>query len=252
MSNGTGAASPVELACDYSFARPDPAAIAAAGYKAVIRYLSGGQDPGKDLSSSEAAALHDAGLGIGLVWETTAQQALTGANGGRADGAAMVAELERLGFPHGGLVLANIGDWAGLPDQVGTVHDYFYWMHQAALDYQFGGYGNAWIIEALVAQGAFAIWWQNAMTVNGISGSVVCQHASIYQRVKPTLTIEGVAAGQWDENVYGFATAPAWWMPAAAAPPAPVSPPPASAPVTLVSAELVAHYSDGSTRTFAA
>ena len=61
--------------CDFSYARPVPAAIKAAGYVGVWRYLSGGT-PGKDITFAEFESYLNTGLGVGLVWETSAQAAL--------------------------------------------------------------------------------------------------------------------------------------------------------------------------------
>jgi len=235
------------LAIDYAWARPDPAAIRAAGYTAVLRYLSA--DPTKNLSAAEAAALLEAGLGIGLIWETTAQRSQSGAEAGAADGEAAVAQARALGFPAGGLLLANLGDFAAAAADLAEIHDYYYAFRRVPrFVYQPGGYGTGWLIDQLVAAGAIGVWWQNAMDDQGVSGSVVSQHASIYQRVTPSRAIAGSQAADFDEDVYGFGPAePAWWLPAPVAPPPP-PPPPAPAPV-LVSAELVGTYSDGSTRT---
>lgn len=230
------------LAIDYAWARPDPAAIKAAGYDAVLRYLSA--DPTKNLTPGEAAALHAAGLGIGLIWETTAQAALGGGPAGAADGAQAVGEAQALGLPEGCLLIANLGDFAATADQLAAIHAYYYAFRRVpGFSYQPGGYATGYIIEQLVAAGAIGVWWQNAIDDQGVSGSVVADHASIYQRRTPTLTIAGTAPGDFDEDVWGFgpSPSPAWWMPS---PPPPPPPPP-----VLIGADLTARYSDGTTRT---
>lgn len=83
---------------DYSDARPSPAAMRAAGIVGVMRYLSGGHNL-KDLTAAEAKALHDAGLTIGLVWETSAHRMDGGAAAGAADAKAANAQADALGFP---------------------------------------------------------------------------------------------------------------------------------------------------------
>lgn len=79
------------LVVDYSWARPDLDAIKAAGALAVVRYLARKVDA-KLLQAGERDALHAAGLGIGLVWETTAARSGEGPAAGLAD----VADAERL------------------------------------------------------------------------------------------------------------------------------------------------------------
>ena len=82
---------------DYSFARPSPAALHDAGFRLAMRYISNGSK--KDLTASEARALHAAGLDIALVWETVAGRAGEGARAGTVDVQAAEAAADRLGYP---------------------------------------------------------------------------------------------------------------------------------------------------------
>jgi Domain of unknown function (DUF1906) len=207
------------LAIDYSYARPSPAAVKTAGYDAVIRYLSGGTE-GKDLTAAEADGLLAAGLGIGLVWETTADRALAGAAAGTADGTAAAKQAKALGYPAGAMLLANLGDFAATAAQVPVIHDYYRAFHSVpGFTWQAGGYATAYIIGQLHAEGAEGVWWQNAMDDSGTPGSLVSAFASLYQRVAPTKTIAGTAAGDYDEDVYGFGpAAPVFWAKPEAAP----------------------------------
>lgn len=213
------------LAADYAWQHPDPAAIRAAGYTAVLRYVSA--DPTKDLSATEAHGLHAAGLGVGLVYETTAQRALSSTAGGASDGAAMAARMRQLGCPAGTPALVNVGDWGVLPEQVATIQAYYAAWFSNMQEYQTGagGYGTSGIIHYLAASWPDHIWWENAINDLGFFGDQVNPSASIYQRVTPTRTIAG-ATGGYDENVYGFGPRPnlAWWGPTVLppAPPAPI------------------------------
>jgi hypothetical protein len=85
------------LGCDYSMARPGGAAIAAAGYRFVLRYLS--YQPEKNISPPELADLHSHGLYVGFVWETTGTSILGGAGTGAVEGAAARSILEECGVP---------------------------------------------------------------------------------------------------------------------------------------------------------
>lgn len=212
------------LAADYAWQHPDPAAIRAAGYTAVLRYVS--TDPSKDLTPAEATDLHAVSLKLGLIFETTAQRAYGSTIAGAADGAAMASRMRYLGCPVGTPALVNVGDWAVLPEQVPAIESYYaaYRDHLGAYQPGAGGYGTAGIIDYLAASYPGDIWWQNAIDDLGRLGSVVCPEASIYQRVRPTRTIAG-AIGDYDENVYGFGPRPnlAWWGPTAL-PPAPPAP----------------------------
>lgn len=213
------------LAVDYAWVHPDPGAIAADGYSAVIRYLS--TDPTKDISTAEASALHAAGLGVGVIWESTGQRALGSTVAGQADGAETAARLRTLGAPAGMPVLVNVGDWAVEPAQLGAITAYYFAFREQLAEYQpgAGGYGTGYVIKALAANWPSDIWWQNAIDNQGVPGSVVVDEASIYQRTRPTKPLAGVA-GSYDEDAYGFGrrASLSWWFTAPSAPPPP--PPP--------------------------
>lgn len=85
-------------AFDYSWARPSPQQMAAAGIKVVMRYLYG---PGKGIDRAELRALHDAGIGVGLNYEASAGNHLLGAAQGRVDGERARAFAAALGAPAG-------------------------------------------------------------------------------------------------------------------------------------------------------
>jgi hypothetical protein len=215
-----------ELAIDYAWQHPDPAAIRAAGYSAVLRYVS--TDPSKDLTPAEATDLGAAGLGVGLIYETTASRSLGSTVAGQEDGAAMRARLAYLGATPGTLALVNLGDFQVMPAQLGAIRAYYVAFASSLNEYAqgAGGYGTGWLIDQLAPTFGAGIWWQNAMDDQGQLGSVVSDHASIYQRVRPTRALTG-AAGEYDEDVYGFGPRPnlAWWHPGGAAP-APLPPSP--------------------------
>lgn len=83
---------------DYSWSRPDPAQLRAAGAQFVCRYLS--NDPGKNLTASEVKALVGAGIAVVCNWESTATRANDGGfTGGAADAAAALAQARACGIP---------------------------------------------------------------------------------------------------------------------------------------------------------
>ena len=187
--------------CDFSYARPAPAAIKAAGYVGVWRYLSGGT-AGKDITFAEFESYLKAGLGIGLVWETSAQAALGGAAQGTADGKAAVAQAASIGFPHGAPLLCNVGDFAATPAQISAIQAYYDAFAAEASAYQYGGYATGYIIDELVALGCKGIWWQNAENDNGSLGSALSINASVYQDVVETLPeIAGSPRSDYDQDV---------------------------------------------------
>jgi len=211
-----------QLAIDYAWQHPDPAAIRAAGYTAVLRYLS--NDATKDLTAAEAAQLGSVGLGVGVIWETMANRSLGSTVAGQQDGGDVRLRLNELRAPGGLPVLVALGDFQVQPYQLGAIKAYYAAYRATLGEYQpgAGGYGPGWLIDQLAAIWPDDIWWQNAIDDEGVSGSTVVAAASIYQRIRPTRALNA-AAGSYDEDVYGFGPRPllSWWQPGAAAPPSP-------------------------------
>lgn len=88
---------------DYSYGRPAPAEIHAAGDRFVVRYLSGDKGDGtyrsKDLTRQEYDSLRRANLDVALVFEIGGAGARGGYAQGVKDAKAVVAEIAHLGLP---------------------------------------------------------------------------------------------------------------------------------------------------------
>jgi len=81
---------------DYSYARPSMASITDYGANGVMRYL--GTDS-RCITVTERNSLQGAGLGIGLIWETTASRPLDGWNAGVNDAHSANREADAIGAP---------------------------------------------------------------------------------------------------------------------------------------------------------
>lgn len=77
---------------------PTPAQDKAAGIKFVLRYLSTAGNP-KNITKAELAALHGAGIKVGLVFETTGTSFLRGRAQGSADALLAQKQAAALGYP---------------------------------------------------------------------------------------------------------------------------------------------------------
>lgn len=84
---------------DYSWARPGGAALKAAGKTFVVRYLYGDGQGGKGLDAVEVTDLRAHGLAIAVVYESSANRALSGRAAGQADARAAQAQLAPVGLP---------------------------------------------------------------------------------------------------------------------------------------------------------
>lgn len=114
---------PGDIVLDYSYSRPDPAAMKAAGVKAVCRYLSA-KSNAKNLTASERDQLHAANLGILLVFEEAASSPLQGAATGVAHGAAARAMARALGYPESVPLIVAAQDMSLTQAQWPVVADY--------------------------------------------------------------------------------------------------------------------------------
>jgi hypothetical protein len=84
---------------DYSLGPPAPDKIKAAGFGYVMRYLPFSGSWRQDLTPQEFRGLVDAGIGVGLIWETTAGRAGEGYAAGTRDAElADVAAWKATGF----------------------------------------------------------------------------------------------------------------------------------------------------------
>ncbi len=198
-----------QLACDYSDARPSPAAIKAAGYIAVLRYLS--PFPQKNLSPAERDALFAAGLGILLVWESTANRATADQAAGAQDAAWANNMADTLGYPADCPIFYAVDTDVQWPQ----VAPYFEGARSVARR-PVKVYGSAAICGGAATAGYGADQWQTCAW----SGTTISQNAAIYQRLGPTLTIPN-EQGQYDEDV--ILKPVALW--AQSSPPFPPSPP---------------------------
>lgn len=143
---------------DYSWARPAPAAIKAAGYGGVIRYIS--YEPSKNLSRAERDALWAQGLSIGLVWETTAQAPLQGRAKGVEHAREANAQAQAHGWPSGKALIYAV-DFDPTPSQYPAVADYF----RGALSVggrPVGVYGPDQVLDYLAEHVGLACYWQCA------------------------------------------------------------------------------------------
>lgn len=160
------------LLVDYAWAKPTPAAIKAAGYSGAMRYLS--PDPSKNLTASERDGLLNAGLGIGLVWESIASRAGQGSKAGAQDAVAAEAQAKALGLPANVPIFYAV-DFDASP---GIVAPYFAGVTSVATR-PVGVYGSLRVVE-----GTNVPWkWQAAAW----SAGKVSSQAHLYQRLTATV-----------------------------------------------------------------
>jgi hypothetical protein len=206
------------LLLDYSVARPDPAAIKAAGYSGVVRYLAP-DNPlthAKLLLPAERDALLEAGLTITLVWEYTAGRAAAGYQAGVDDAKAAEAQADALGYPKSCPIFYAV-DFGTSPS---VVTPYFQGIASVATR-PVGVYGSLQVIEGVLNSGYATVAWQTC----GWSGLAVSSRASLYQRLHPTVT-SPLAGTDEDVLIHPF---PVWAGTSAA--PVVANPHPVASPI---------------------
>lgn len=143
---------------DEAWAKADPAAAYAAGYRFVVGYVS--QDTtGKNLSSTDVAALHSAGLDVGLVYEFATSAALGGAVRGRSDAWVAVDHAKTLGAPAGTCLYFAI-DFNVTASQLDTALAYLQGAESVvrAAGYRIGVYGGYSLCAYLVGRWSGLLW----------------------------------------------------------------------------------------------
>lgn len=144
---------------DYSWARPGGAAITAAGFDFVMRYVPYPGDGSKGLTVEEIADLRSNGLGIGLVFENTAGRALDGYAAGRADAQQYTRSMLALGYPVDLPCFFAI-DFDAQPDQYEQIGDYFSGAIVVLGIKRVGAYGHDRILDFLWGNGLIKWAWQ--------------------------------------------------------------------------------------------
>ncbi|MFK3738901.1 DUF1906 domain-containing protein [Massilia sp. TN1-12] len=151
-------------------------ALARQGYDFVLRYYS--HNAAKNLSLGEARALAEAGLRIGVVWETAGTRAsFFNRSQGLADGAAaFLMAREVIGQPYGSAIYFAVDYDPTQADIDGAISNYFtgvraalYVAAEGQPSYRVGVYGSGLCCGTLVERGMASLSWLSQST--GYAGS---------------------------------------------------------------------------------
>lgn len=150
---------------DYSFARPSPTGLAAAGKKFAVRYVGPGTD-GKHLHADELAALRAAGLDVVANAEGSAG-GFTGATAGRDWATSADAACRALGMPADRPIYFSVDFDAGSADWPGI--DAALRAAAAVIGAaRVGVYGSYATVAHCRAAGTAAWFWQTYAWSNGL------------------------------------------------------------------------------------
>lgn len=151
---------------DFSWARPGGAAIKAAGFGFVLRYVPYPGDGGKGLVDAEIADYRANGLGIGLVFESTAQRPLDGHDAGVIDGLSSGMASAAFGFPAGRPVYFAC-DFDAQPAQFPAIDQYLTGVASVLGHDRVGIYGSYALLAHCQTAGTAAWFWQTTAWSGG-------------------------------------------------------------------------------------
>lgn len=211
---------------DYAWQHPDPAAIAAAGYRFACRYLS--RDVSKNLTLSEAKALAAHRIWVVANWEYGAQDMLRGYAGGVADATLALAQATVAGMPKGRPIYFS-ADWDVTPAQESAVTAYLKGAASVLGPAAVGEYAGFYPVRIARDNGTAAWTWQTfgwsggqwdprdtvrqtgSTTVGGVSVDVnqamVMDYGQWQPGVVPAVPPAPRAATQ-EDNVYLISVSP--------------------------------------------
>ncbi|GAB2644796.1 hypothetical protein GCM10027088_21980 [Nocardia goodfellowii] len=204
MTMASAAVSPQRLGLDYAGGRPGGAAIRAAGFDFVVRYLSSGGPslPGKLLTPAEADDLRAHGISIVSNWETTADRMLDGYDAGALDAELGLAQVLRCGGRTDRPIYFSV-DFDATPGQQAPINAYLDGAATVLGRANVGIYGGYWPLSRALDSG-HAVWaWQT----DAWSGGNVESRRNIHQTLRQQVVggvecdvnvAETVDFGQWD------------------------------------------------------
>jgi hypothetical protein len=194
------AAALVTRGVDYSWGRPRPSALRAAGYTFACRYHSY-STTGKNLTLSEAQALIAAGVDVVSNWEYSASEALNGYSQGVSNAQEAQRQALACGAPPDRPIYFSV-DFDATPGQQTAINAYFDGIASVIGRGRTGGYGGFYVIQRLFDAGKIAWGWQTYAWSGGLWDS----RAQLRQ-VRNGVTIDGadcdldeawaVDFGQW-------------------------------------------------------
>jgi hypothetical protein len=148
----------VRSGVDYSWGRPSPSGLRAAGYTFAVRYFSF-DTTGKNLTASEARSLQAAGVDLVSNWEAGASDALKGRTRGVSDAQEAQRQALAAGMPAGRPIYFSV-DFDAQPGQQGVLNDYFDGVASVLGRARTGAYGGFFPIQRLFDAGKITFGWQ--------------------------------------------------------------------------------------------
>ena len=141
---------------DYAWGNPPFDEFVKQGFGFAMRYIS--LDPKKDLTNEELTELWRRGIGVGLVFESTANRALGGKTAGEQDAALAYKRCNSLGLPVAPVYFAV--DFDATDAQKPTIADYLAGAASVLGKNRVGVYGDYYVVDYCLKNKAATWAWQ--------------------------------------------------------------------------------------------
>jgi hypothetical protein len=177
------------LGLDYAGGVPSAAAIKAAGYGFVARYLTDGGPglPGKLLKKPEYDALVAADVAVVVNYETTADRMKRGYAAGVDDATSAQATLEGIGYPADERPVMFSADWDATESDQVAIDSYLRGAASVIGVDRVGIYGGYYVVKRCLDNGTATWAWQ----AGAWSGGQIEPRAHIYQHIV-TVVVDGI------------------------------------------------------------
>lgn len=129
------------------------------GYLWVGRYLVPPAGYRKALTAAEAKRITEAGLRILTVWETTANRARSGMQGGEYDGERSLQCARNIGMPEGGCIYFAV-DYDAPSSDYAQIEEYLRAAKRWISPYRIGVYGGYKVIDYMASHNVCDCYWQ--------------------------------------------------------------------------------------------
>jgi hypothetical protein len=151
---------------DAAWSRPTPSQMTAAGKRFIVGYVS--HDASKNLTRANCQAYLNAGISVGLVWETTTNRALAGNAAGLADGKEARSQANALGFPADRPIFTAVDFDASHAQLTGPVDDYLTGFAKGVGGFRLAGvYGGIKTVKYVLDEDLMTWGWQTYAWSNG-------------------------------------------------------------------------------------
>lgn len=163
---------------DFSWGSPSVATFKDAGVKFVANYFS--NDTSKDLTPAEAKAWTAAGIPVVVVWESTANRALSGSSGGQADAKQAKAKLGACHPKRASAPIYFAVDWDATDAQKPTIANYLKGAASELGKDRVGVYGSYYVCKYMLENDACKFAWQTYAWSGGqeYSGTHLYQYSN--------------------------------------------------------------------------